>query len=513
MPGASSAREPLIMTSQGEHSQLVIEEESNLEETEDVGCRRRCPKILIAFIAIYLVILVLFLGVAVKLRKTSAYPHVIVIIVDDLGWNDVEWNDPDMRTPTLKALLENGVLLNNSYAHPFDSPSRAATFTGMYPFHMGLQHERMDPYTPTFLPDNFAMLPAHLKKLSYKTYLVGKWHLGFCDWKYTPVKRGFDSFTGFYTDHLDYYTHRDAKGHYDFRTGEMVDFEAEGTHSTNVIVGRAGDIIRNHEVAVPLFLVISFQAVHSPVQVPQNYLNETCAHINDTSRRAMCAMAAMMDEGIANVTSKLRDKNMLGNSVIIVTSDNGGVTAQGSSNGPFRGENGELYEGGTRVMSLVASEYYLSSKGYTYNGLFHQVDWFPTIVSITGTPIPKDLDGLNHWHALSTDGPSPRSEVVYNIDETYNNAAIRIDDFKLIEGSPNFTHPGHPGHTQAPQLYDLSSDPGETNNLAEAMPEKLEYLRSRLESQRKSLVPAVDKGKAIASDPSLWNNIWSPGWC
>ncbi|XP_070184058.1 N-acetylgalactosamine-6-O-sulfatase-like [Littorina saxatilis] len=105
------------------------------------------------------------------------------------------------------------------------------------------------------------------------------------------------------------------------------------------------------------------------------------------------------------------------------------------------------------------------------------------------------------------------SKVVYNIDETYNNAAIRIDDFKLIEGSPNFTHPGHLGHTQAPQLYDLSSDPGETNNLAEAMPEKLEYLRSRLESQRKSLVPAVDKGKAIASDPSLWNNIWSPGWC
>ena len=88
---------------------------------------------------------------------------------------------------------------------------------GFYPFHMGLQHERMKPHTPTFVPENFTFFPQRLQDLGYKTHLVGKWHLGFCDWKYAPAARGFNSFAGFYTDGLDYYTHKDSQGHYDFR--------------------------------------------------------------------------------------------------------------------------------------------------------------------------------------------------------------------------------------------------------------------------------------------------------
>ena len=128
MPNASP-REPLMMS---EHSQLVFQEESNVqEEASGNSCRQRCPRVLLVFIVVYLVLLGFFLTLAVLMRKQSARTHIIVIMVDDLGWGDVQWTDPDMRTPALSALLDSGVLLNNSYVHPLDSPSRASFFTGL----------------------------------------------------------------------------------------------------------------------------------------------------------------------------------------------------------------------------------------------------------------------------------------------------------------------------------------------------------------------------------------------
>ncbi|XP_076466772.1 arylsulfatase I-like [Babylonia areolata] len=525
MTGGATQQYPMM----SEESQLVFEEESNLEDSESSVCRRRCPRVLLVFLAIYVVILVLFLTVAVLIRKESARPHVILILADDLGWGDVQWNDPDMRTPVLQDLLENGVLLNNSYGHPLDSPSRAALFTGMYPYHMGLQHETMDPYTQTYIPDNFTLLPSRLQALGYKTHMVGKWHLGFCDWKYTPTGRGFGSFAGFFTEGLDYFTHKDEKGYYDFRAGEMIDLHAEGTHSMHVLTDRADYLIRNHDRTVPLFLVLSFQAVHSPVQVPEAYLNSsTCAHLlNDTARHKLCALVAMMDEAIGNVTSVLRDKEMLGASVVIVTSDNGGVTSQGSRNGPFRGENGDLYEGGTHLVTLMSSPSLLSGvHGTTYPGLFHQVDWVPTILSIAGAPpnAAKGVDGVNQWHAVRSGGSSPRREIVYNIDDYYNHVALRVDNFKLMEGPTTFIH--HPqgqrqpehghdhDHSSLLQLYDLGSDRGESRNLAEAMPDKVASLRERAKQLRKGLVPSgAEKEADPKADPALWDGFWSPGWC
>ncbi|KAL8611444.1 hypothetical protein ACOMHN_014499 [Nucella lapillus] len=429
-----------------EERQLVFREESNLEDAENV-CRRRCPRILLAFLVLYALLLVLFLTISVLIRKETARPHVILILVDDLGWNDVEWRDADMRTPALRALKEEGVLLNNSYAHPLDSPSRAALFTGKYPFHMGLQHETMDPYTPTYLPENFTLLPSYLRDLGYKTRMVGKWHLGFCNWKYTPASRGFESFSGFYTDRLDYYTHRDDKGYYDFRSGEMIDLHADGTHSTRVLTDRATYLIRNHDRTVPLFMVLAFQAVHSPVQAPE-------------------------------------------------------------------GGSGELYEGGTRVLTLLSGPSLLSSvHGTTHEGLFHQVDWVPTILSIADGSPHVNLDGINQWDAIRTGGPSPRKEIIYNIVDDFNNDAIRVDNFKFIGGAPNYTHRVHAEQDHSVQLYDLSSDPGESKNLADSMPEKVASLQERVKELRKSLVaPMIGKPEPKA-DPALWNNVWSPGWC
>lgn len=195
------------------NEKTVLTKSANDNEAKE----SRCPRVLLAFIGLYGFILVVFLVVALLLRKHTSHPHVLFIIADDLGWNDVGWRAPDMRTPGLDAMATKGILLNWSYVHPLDSPTRAAFLTGMYPYHMGLQHEQMKADTPTYVPDRFLFLPQYLKQLGYHNHFVGKWHLGFCDFRYTPTRRGFDSFAGFYTDNLDHYSHKDVNSYYDFR--------------------------------------------------------------------------------------------------------------------------------------------------------------------------------------------------------------------------------------------------------------------------------------------------------
>ena len=117
-----------------EGSNLIINEHSNRDDSSQNTnhCYQRCPRILIAFIAFYIIILVLFLTLAVEIRKESRQPHIVMIVLDDLGWGDVEWVDDEMRTPVLNSLRQSGILFNNSYTHPLDSPSRATIFSGLY---------------------------------------------------------------------------------------------------------------------------------------------------------------------------------------------------------------------------------------------------------------------------------------------------------------------------------------------------------------------------------------------
>ncbi|KAL5008803.1 hypothetical protein ScPMuIL_014384 [Solemya velum] len=140
-------------------------------------------------------------------HSTASRPHILFIVADDLGWNDVSWHNPQMITPNLEKLAKNGVILNSSYVQPVCSPSRNCFMSGYYPFHTGLQHAVIHNWQANYLPGNLTTLPQKMKDLGYSTHMIGKWHLGFCDWKYTPTFRGFDSFLGFYSGAEDYYTH------------------------------------------------------------------------------------------------------------------------------------------------------------------------------------------------------------------------------------------------------------------------------------------------------------------
>nr|KAG5711161.1 hypothetical protein BaRGS_004805 [Batillaria attramentaria] len=475
-------------------------------------------------IGLYAITLIVFIVVAVlvnmHVRRSAIQPHVIFIIADDLGWSDVSWRDPDMRTPNLETLLQDGVLINQSYVHPLDGPSRAAIFTGVYPFHMGLQHNKMRPYVPVFVPEKIKLLPQYLKKLGYDTHMVGKWHLGFCDMRYTPRARGFESFYGSYTDGLDHYTHKDVNGHYDFRHNENLAYFTDGKYSTELLSDWVVNVVNDHDPVNPLFVMLAYQAIHSPMQAPEKYVNGTCSHIKDPDRQTVCGMVAAMDEGIGNVTEALRSKDMLDDTVIIFTSDNGGITAHGSSNSPLKGVHGLLYEGGTRVPTFLSGGRFLSKTGHTYQGLFHQVDWLPTIVSLAkGDPVlvMHETDGLNHWHDLREGRDTgPRTEVVYNVDDVFKDhlhtGAIRDGQYKLIHGPVDFGEETRDVSMHS-QLYDLHSDPWEKVDLGREKPEVTQRLLSRIKELRKTLVKGVDAERDPKSDPANFDGSWSYGWC
>ncbi|KAK7483551.1 hypothetical protein BaRGS_00025225 [Batillaria attramentaria] len=458
-------------------------------------------------------------------------PNIVVILADDLGFSDVGWRNPALHSPTLDRLAREGVVLNQAYVQPSCSPSRAALMSGRYPYHLGLQHSGLSAGHVGYLPDDQPILPETLKSLGYATHAVGKWHLGFCNWRYTPTYRGFDSFYGFYNAEEDYYNHTGHRDAYDFRDDDQVDVTAKGHYSTHLFTDRAIRIIRRHNSSQPLFLYLSFQAVHTPLEVPEYYMHRFCSHINDTDRQIKCGMIAAMDEAVANVTHVLEQQGLADNTFLLFSSDNGGPVKTGGSNWPLRGSKTTIWEGGTRAVAFMHAPNLLQKSGYTYNELIHVVDWYPTFVEAGGGSNLSNIDGVSQWQNLLAGTPGPRFEFIYNIDDVFNNAAIRQGRYKLTQGHMNgpngwFAPPEMTNETTvevhvnrhnepAYQLFDLEADPEEKHSILDTHQHVFQRLKFRLDEYRPSIVPTDPSGDVFVheANPKYFNDVWSPGWC
>ena len=235
----------------------------------------------------------------------------------------------------------------------------------------------------------------------------------------------------------------------------------------------------------------------SPYQAPDAYL-KPYKTIQDPSRRAYAAMITAMDEQIGRVVAALDKKKMRDNTLIVFQSDNGGTrnamfAGEGDmskikipcNNGPYRDGKGSLYEGGTRVVGFANWPGHI--KPGKVDEMIHVVDMYPTIAGLAGakTDKAKPLDGVNVWPTISGGAPSPRSEIVYNI-EPYR-AAVRQGDFKLVWRT---TLP------QAVELYDLRKDPSEKQNLAAANPDKVADLQKRANELAAAAVPSLSSWRA-----------------
>ncbi|XP_025083095.1 LOW QUALITY PROTEIN: arylsulfatase B-like [Pomacea canaliculata] len=479
---------------------------------------------------------IILLTFGVRQTVDAKPPNIIFMVADDLGWNDVGFNNPDIISPNLNKLAAEGVILNQSYVQPVCTPSRNAFLSGYYPFRSGLQHMVILPQQAVCAPLNRTFLPQELKKLGYATHAVGKWHLGFCNWNCTPTFRGFDTFYGFYNGQEDYYAY-EVLNATDFRDNTVLNISQKGIYSTFVYQERLREIVANHDTSLPLFLYLPFQSVHEPLQVPDEY-KKMYPNLKTDGRRTFSGMVTAMDNLIGNLTQFIKEKGMYDDTLFIFTADNGGWTQFYGNNFPLRGGKVTVWEGGTRAAAFLHG-WGLQKTGSRYNGMMHAVDWFPTIITAAGGEVKdKDIDGMSMWEAISTFGPSPRTEFIYNLDNSslplQGHAAIRQGDFKLIKGFPGLYSGWYPPDQEYdPQsdleaysnmlkyqdirgiarLYNVKDDPTEHVDLAKQMPDVVQRLEERLNDYMRQYVPPNFPANDPAGNPNNFHGAWTPGWC
>jgi arylsulfatase A-like enzyme len=422
------------------------------------------------------------LVVVTMTHAAGTKPNIVHIVADDLGWKDVGFNGgTDIQTPNLNALAAGGAKFTQFYAQSMCTPTRAALMTGRYPFRYGLQTIVIPGPAGYGLDTNEFLLPQCLKDAGYTTAIIGKWHLGHADLKYWPKQRGFDYQYGAMIGELDYFTHSDAGVLDWFRNNQPV---KEKGYTTQLIGADAVNYINAQSAAQPFYLYLTFNAPHTPYQAPKEYVDRY-RRIEDPTRRTYAGMIACLDDEIGKVVAALDRKGLRDQTLILFHSDNGGTknalfagqmadlskTKIPCDNGPYRDGKGSLFEGGCRVAALA--NWPGQIKAQTVDGLLHAVDLYPTLAALAGasTAKCKPLDGVNVWSTIAEGRPSPRTEVVYNVEPF--RGAVRQGDWKLIWRSLIPT---------SVDLYNLAEDPSETNNLAAAHPDKVVAMQARIEA-------------------------------
>lgn len=378
-------------------------------------------------------------------------PNIVIILVDDMGINDVSFHGSNqILTPNIDALAYNGVILNRLYVPYLCTPSRATLLTGKYPIHTGTQHSVIINDQPWGLPLSERTMPELFRDAGYSTNLIGKWHLGSSKKAYTPTLRGFDNYVGYYSGYIDYYVHDNAmldknysRG-YDFRRNLDITYEGQGIYATEYFTEEAVKVINNHSKKGPLFLLMSHLAVHTgnednPMQAPQEEVNKF-THITDPKRRIYAAMMSKLDESVGKVISALSERKMLDNSIVLFYSDNGaptqGIHSNAGSNYPFRGQKQSPWEGGIRSAGAIWSPL-IKNRNIVSHQLIHSIDWLPTLASAAGIALPKDLqiDGIDLWHTLTNNyQPQPRN-FIHVLDDIDGYVSYQRNNLKYINGT------------------------------------------------------------------------------
>ncbi|MDX2035631.1 MAG: arylsulfatase [Isosphaeraceae bacterium] len=434
-------------------------------------------------------------------------PHVVYFLADDLGWGDVGWHGGEIATPHLDALAKAGARLEQFYVQPVCSPTRAAFMTGRYPMRHGLQIGVVRPWAQYGLPLDERTLPTALAETGYSTAIVGKWHLGHFQPEYLPTKRGFHHQYGHYNGAIDFFDHT-RDGGFDWHRDDRV--ARDPGYSTTLIGDEAARIVREHDPARPLFLYVPFNAVHTPLQVPEAY-KAPYMHMKEP-RRTYAGMLAALDEAVGKVVAEIDRKGLRERTLFLFSSDNGGPNpGRVTSNGPLRGQKSQLYEGGVRVPAFASWKGTIRENSEV-RAPMHVVDLYPTLLGLAGasTEQTKPIDGLDVWPVIQgKEGPKDR---VILLNTTPSAGAVRVGNWKLVINGASGVQEEDPVAAKKKQarkppteLFDLANDPYEKNDLAQARPEKRAELMA---IYRKLAAEAVaPKSRPKAADfrsPAVW---------
>ena len=410
-----------------------------------------------------------------SLMGQTPRPNVVVIVADDLGIGDIGcFGVPEARTPHLDRLASDGIRFTDWHANsPVCSPSRASLLTGKYPRHCGIPQilfSRPDFAVPGLRAGEHT-LASELKKAGYRTAAIGKWHLGSSS-ESRPMAQGFDSFFGFYSGWIDYYSHRyytlgGQPIFHDLWRNEQEVF-AEPAYKTELFAREASSFIENQSPEKPFFLYLALGAVHYPMMAPKNYL-ERFPPSMDRDRRLHLAVVAALDDAVGQVRSTLQAQGLDENTIVFFMSDNGatheiradhlGRLYEGGSNRPYRAWKGSLFEGGMRVPAIVAYPGKIAPR--VENSTLAAMDLMPSMLRMAGTSAPRDLDGIDVSPLLLQLAPLPERTIFWEYD---GQSGARSGEWKLLT---NYREGLNQPLQKGPWLSNLAKDPAENRNFAQ----------------------------------------------
>jgi arylsulfatase A-like enzyme len=425
-------------------------------------------------------------------------PNIIVIVADDLGYADLGFQGGrDIPTPNLDQLAARGMRLSNGYVSgAWCTPTRAGLLTGRYQQRFGEHGHENEPDTALDLAET--TLAERLRAAGYATGLVGKWHLGTSD-EHHPQRRGFDEFFGFlrgahnFLPDVPFILFPDHNG-----DGEDLVAIGEGRAGVNRAImrgtelvhepgylteafGREGvSFVRRH-ADQPFFLYLSFNAVHTPMQATDPLL-AMFASVQHPVRRIYNAMTYSMDDAIGAVLDQLRASGIEEDTLVFFISDNGGPTIHryaynASDNSPLRGSKGTTLEGGIRIPFVVSWPGTLEG-GSVFDAPAITLDIAPTALAAAGISVQPDmaLDGVDLLpHLQGEVNSSPHEQLFWR---GWGQMAVRQGDWKLVSYVAKMDEGelkrGEARNVMTPhRLYNLRRDIGESQDLADAEPERV----------------------------------------
>jgi len=443
----------------------------------------------------------------------EAAPNVVVFLVDDLGYMDIGANNPKSfyDTPNIDRLADSGMRFTDGYAaNPVCSPTRYSLMTGKYPSRVQATNffsgNRAGKFKGAVLSSKMPLeektLAQMLKGKGYATFFAGKWHLGPNEDAYYPQSRGFDVNIGGGRGGGPY---SGNKYFAPFKNPQIKEESPEGDHLPARLARETAKFIETNKDG-QFFAYLSFYSVHTPLMGRPDLVDKykkKAALISGTEfakeetvfgkkqrqvrilqkHAVYAAMVEAMDEAVGKVLDQLEKSGVADNTIVIFTSDNGGLsTSEGSptSNLPLRGGKGWIYEGGIREPWIVKYPGVTKAASVS-NETICSIDLFPTIAAAVGADFEHEIDGVDLSPALKG-GSLGRQSLFWHYPHYSNQGgfpggAIREGDFKLVERYED-------GRVH---LYNLKSDIGEKTDLAEQNPDQVKGMRKRLHAWYKKV--------------------------
>jgi arylsulfatase A-like enzyme len=419
--------------------------------------------------------------------QSSPKPNIVFILADDLGYGDLGcYGQTRLATPNIDRLAKEGIRFTQAYSGAtVCAPSRCSLMTGLHGGHARVRGNR-NPEVP--LGPGDVTIPEVLKRAGYRTALFGKWGLGFTGTPGVPNKKGFDEFFGFHTQlqaHT-YYPHQLYENQTDFTIAANFGTKAR-KYAPDLFTERAMKFL-DQKRENPFFLYLPYTLPHANnelgrdtgdgMEVPD--LGEFAAKDWPSPEKGFAAMMARLDRDVGRVLDKLKETGADSNTLVIFTSDNGPHQEGGhsskffSSSGPLRGIKRDLYEGGIRV-PFLAQLPGVTKAGSTSDQPIAFWDVLPTLAEVAGGSAPSGLDGSSFVPALRGGSLKPDRLFYWEFHEGGFNRAVRFGDWKAIQFGPDGPI----------ELYDLKTDAGEKNDVAQKHPDVIAAARKHFAAARK----------------------------